>query len=224
MLSFNEYVKIISKTFPKEQIEEILSTPKIFFDDCHILYPADENGAHLLKFFNIEPIGKNFPHHYTEWIADDIFKWVRRERIDVDVVFAPNQPGVFNLAIELANTLDTPWALWEYLPNGRFGEKFWENGINLGDKVLVFNGVSQQGRCVGQRLPEFVKRFGGNVVAAAVFAKGNTGLITEVERTYGPKFYSAIQVDIPVYKSENCPKCLAGDRDSLQPWVELVSS
>lgn len=141
MLSFNEYVKIISKTFSKEQIEEILSTPKIFFDDCHVLYPADKTGSHLLRFFDITSIA-NPRHCYVEWIADDIFQWIEREEIDIDVVFA----------------------------------------------------------------------------------KGNTGLITEVERTYGPKFYSAIQVDIPVYKPENCPKCLAGDRDSLQPWVELVSS
>lgn len=224
MRSFNEHIKVISKTFPKEQIEEILSVPKTFFDDCHVLYPADEKGAHLLRFFNIGPIREN-PHHcYAEWIVNDIVKWVERERIEVNVVFAPNQPGVSTLAVALANTLETQWALWEYLPSGRFGEDFFQNKIDLGDRVLVFNGVSQQGRCVGQRLPEFVKRFGGNVVAAAVFAKGTTGIITEVEKTYGSKFYSAIQVDIPVYEREECPKCLAGDKDSLKPWIDLVIS
>ena len=101
MRSFNKHIEIISETFPKEQIEKILSTPKTFFDDCHVLYPADKNGAHLLRFFDITSIIN--PHHcYVEWIADDIIGWIEREKIDIDVVFAPNQLGTSRLAINLA--------------------------------------------------------------------------------------------------------------------------
>jgi hypothetical protein len=43
--------------------------------------------------------------------------------------------------------------------------------------------------------------------------------VRELEEKWGNKFYSAIQVDIPVYKPEDCPMCRAGEK--LIPWTEL---
>jgi len=216
-----EHVKVVSNTYPPGQIEEMLKTPGVLFDDVHILYPSDEKDLHFTRFFSIEPILADT--QYRLWIVDDMFHWVKKEGIECDVVLAPNQPGVNVLADELADEMGSRLALWEYQKIGRFGDRFVSrHGYNIlpGERVLVFNGVTQQGKCVGQRLPSFAELFMGEVVAACVFAKGTTGDITATEKKYGSKFYSAIQVDIPIFTPGECPRCAEGDK--ALAWTEVV--
>lgn len=220
MAARNKHISLVSETFPEKQMDAILGTPNTFFDNVHYLYPADEKGAHLLRFFSLDQIARK--RMFVYWIVDDIVEWAQKTKIVCDVVFAPFQPGVAAIASTLAVMLSARPAFWEYLPSGRFGERLVEGEINSGDKVLVFNGVSQQGRCIGSRLPEFVNRFQGQVVAAAVFAKGTNRLVSEAEKLYGQKFYSAIKVDIPVFTPPECPKCLGGDKATLEPWTNVL--
>ena len=46
------------------------------------------------------------------------------------------------------------------------------------------------------------------------------GTIAETEERYGDKFYSAVQVDIPIFTPEECPKCAAGE--TVIDWREVV--
>lgn len=221
MHKYNEHITIVHDTLPDEVMEKIFTTPGIFFDNVHVLYPADENGSHLLRFFSLEAIAQDdIP---VIFIAEAIAVWAVRRNIVFDVVFAPYAPVVKDIAKHLAWTLGCDFAFWEYHDTGRFGDKLVEGKVQPGDRVLVFNGVTQTGRCVGQRLPSFVEGLGGTVVGAAVFAKGTNSFVRECELKYGSRFYSAIQVDIPVYSPEECPKCLAGDRNSLRPWTTLLN-
>jgi orotate phosphoribosyltransferase len=218
----NKEIHITSETFPPHKIDQILDATGVFHAEGHFLYPADVEGAHLLRFFSIEPIAQN--KTFLRWIVEDIMQWAKREDIFYDVIFCPDQSGVVDIADEIARASGARIACWEYdSQTGRFGSELVEGSIHRGERVLVFNGVTQQGRCVGQRLPDFVETFGGEVVGAAVFAKGTTGLVEQTEKRYGSLFYAAIQVDIPVYASNECPRCLAGDKDSLQPWTDLLA-
>lgn len=207
------YPRVISKTF-KLPIEEVLKT-NAYKKGGHYLYPADNDGNHLENFFVIENVVKN--EKLTEAITDDMVLWAKA--IDFDVIFAPAQPAVKKLAAVLAKKLGKKTAFWEYLPSGRFGSKLVESDVN-GKKCIVFNGVTQQGRCVGLRLPEFVESSGGKVVAACVFAKGTTGLVIQTEERWGSLFYSTIQVDVKVYPPKECPLC---GKEPLKKWTELVS-
>src|SRR5207247_6411427 len=83
----------------------------------------------------------------------------------------PAQPAVRPLAEAVGARLEKPTAYWEYLPSGRFGNRLVEGSVPGGSKALALNAVSLQGRCVGLRLPQFVQGLGGQVTAAAVFAK-----------------------------------------------------
>ena len=228
MRRYNEHINVASETFPLERIDQILKTPGIFFDNCHVLYPADENGAHLTRFLSIESVAADWLNgeypSLSLWIVEDMFRWIRRERIDFDVVFAPDQPGIRDIVKALGLVLQCRMAFWEYHDTGRFGDVLVSGEVRPGDRVLVFNGVTQTGRCVGERLQEFVEQLGGQVVAIAVFAKGTSAGVKTAEEKYGPKFYSAIQVDIPVYNPEECPRCKTGDKDSLRPWTELLKN
>lgn len=215
----HDAISLVSETFPRNMLERILKIPGVFEEEGHFLYPADSEGSHLLRFFTIEPIVEN--QLFIQWIVEDIVRWVEREKIEFGVVFAPNQPGVTDIAEEIAWVLDARTAFWEWHETGRFGDQLDSGRITPGERVLLFNGITQQGRCVGSRLPEFVRELGGVVVAAAVFAKGTSGLVKECEAIYGSKFYSAIQVDIPVYSPGECPLCMAGDKESLRPWTIL---
>lgn len=219
---YNKQITIVSETFPRHQIREILKTPGTYVSETHVLYPADSEGAHLLSFFSIEEIAKN--PQYVDWIIKDMARWIERERIEFDVIFVPNEPSVAEIAEELAWELaPCDLVLWEYQDTGRFGDKLVFGKIRPGERVLVMNGVTQQGRCVGQRLPGFVESLGGRVVGAAVFAKGTTGLVKACELKYESKFYSAVQADIPVFSENECPVCLAGGRASLRPWTTLLT-
>ena len=209
----------VSPTFPPQTLKEILRDAKPFTAEGHFLYPADENGSHTQGFFALEPVTRHPP--FVDAIADDMAAWARREGIDVDLLFAPAQPAVRPLADAFAKRLRRPVAYWEYLPSGRFGDRLVESWVPQGSKVLAFNGVSLQGRCVGLRLPQFVERLGGNVDAAAVFAKGVADLVQETERRLGARFYSTIQVEIPIYPPAACPIC-ADTHAAPIPWTKFV--
>ncbi|PIR69996.1 MAG: hypothetical protein COU47_01005 [Candidatus Niyogibacteria bacterium CG10_big_fil_rev_8_21_14_0_10_46_36] len=217
-----QYIKTVSETFDLGVMNMILRTKDIFFDDVHVLYPADCDGSHLTRFFMIEKVlSQDRDNDFWMFVATDICSWIRREKIDFDFVFAPAQPGVLEIAKILAREFKKQYALWEYHPTGRFGNKVVGGKMVPFGRALMFNGMSAQGRCIGDRLPSFLKQCQAYPVAAAVFAKGTTGLVEKVEREFGSRFYSTIQIDIPVYKKEDCPECAQGKYATLQRWIDL---
>lgn len=212
-------IRLVSPSVPRNTIDRILGEARPFTETGHFLYPADANGNHTKGFFAIEPVVR-FPA-FVSAIADDMAKWALRESIEVDVVFAPAQPAVRPLAEAIGTRLGRPTAYWEYLPSGRYGDRLVEGSVPRASKALALNGVSLQGRCVGLRLPQFVEGLGGTVVAAAVFAKGVSELVRQTERRLGDRFYSTLQVNVPIYAAAGCPLCAS----TLQPpvsWREFA--
>jgi hypothetical protein len=214
-------VKVVTQTMPTDQVTRLLDTPGISFRGGHFQYPVDEGekrGNHLDAIFLIEPIAAET--EYVNWIVGDIRRWLDAEKIEFDVIFAPAQPAVMRLVDQLAFETGKRTAFWEYKPTGWFGDKLVAGEIGNGDRVLVMNGVTQQGRCVGERFPSFVSQLGGETVAAAVFAKGTAPGVKDAERKYGSKFYSAIEVSIEVTPPSSCKPCAVGDTDAT-PWTNL---
>ena len=201
----DEPVRLVSPTFSQSTLDRILRETRPFTPDGHYLYPSDADGNHTKGFFAIEPVTRVAA--LTDAIVDDVAVWAHREAIDVDVVFAPAQPAVRPLAEGLADRLEKRTAYWEYLPSGRYGDRLVEGSVPRGSRALALNGVSLQGRCVGLRLPQFVESLGGTVGAAAVFAKGVADLVRQTEERLGDRFYSTIQVGVPVYPASACPVC-----------------
>src|SRR2546429_663589 len=158
---------------------------------------------------------------YVDPIADDMAAWAGRTAIDVDVIFAPAQPAVRPLAEALGARLRRPTAYWEYLPSGRYGERLVEGSVLAGSRALALNGVSLQARCVGLRLPQFLERLGGRSVAAAVFAKGVADLVRQTEEKMGDRFYSTLQVNVPIYPASSCPLCASSAQPPMS-WREFA--
>jgi len=200
-------IRFTSPTFRGAVMDRILRETRPFTDVGHYLYPADANGNHTKGFFAIEPVTQ--VAGFADAIADDMGTWADRESVDVDLVFAPAQPAVRPLAERVAARLEKPMAFWEYLPSGRYGDHLVEGSVPPGSRALALNGVSLQGRCVGLRLPQFVESLGGTVVAAAVFAKGVADLVRQTEERLGPRFYSTLQVNVPVFPPAECPVCIS---------------
>ena len=220
--TLNQLIRVTSSTFPKEEIAEILHKPGIYFRHGHFLYPVNDGrkvGNHLDSLFIIEPIVVD--NHLVEFIVSDINRWIEKENIDFDVIFAPAQPAVQTIVSKLSDKTNKRSAFWEYYSTGWFGSKLVSGEIQPGDKVLVFNGVSQQGRCVGERLPSFVQDLGATTVAAAIFAKGTAPGVQDAETRYGNKLYSAIQVDIAVFSPDACMLCSQPNPPALIPWTDL---
>ncbi len=218
MGSLSERLTATSATFPRARLETILRGAKPFHAEGHYLYPADDRGNHLQGFFLLEPVAADA--EFVGWIADDIVAWADRTGIEFDVLFAPAQPAVRALARAITAKAGRPAAYWEYLPSGRFGERLVEGRVARGSRALVFNGVSHTGRCVGQRLPEFVERLGGTSVAAAAFVKGSVPKVVETERRLGNRFYSAIRAEVPVFAPTGCPVCAR--EGPPVPWTALL--
>ncbi len=218
MGSLGERLTATSPTFPPERLATILRDTHAFHREGHYLYPADNRGNHLQGYFLLEPVAAD--RRFVEWIAEDLVAWTHRARIEFDVLFAPAQPAVRSLAEAIARKAGRPTAYWEYLPSGRFGERLVEGRVDRGARALVFNGVSHTGRCVGQRLPEFVNRLGGTSVAAAVFVKGTAPKVGETEARLGDRFYAALRAEVPVFAPTGCPLC-ARDGPPV-PWTDLL--
>lgn len=218
-----KHITVVSKTFDPGVMRDLLKTEGLFFDDVHVLYPADCDGSHLTRFFMVEKILTGEKNNFSDFITTDICRWIRDEQIEFDFVFAPAQPGVKEMAKIIAKEFKKQYSLWDYFSTGRFGDMTAKDSPPMipFKRALMLNSMSAQGRCVGDRLPSFLKRCQAYPVAAAVFAKGTTGLVERVEKDFGSRFYSTIQVDIPVYKREECPKCKSGDLASLQRWTDL---
>ena len=212
-------LSLTSRTFPRASLDEILAVARPFSPEGHYLYPADREGNHVRGFIAVEPIARHGP--FVGRIADDVAAWARAESIDADVVFAPAQPAVRVLGGAVARALDLEAAYWEYRPSGRYGERLVEGTVKPGSWALVFNGVSLQGRCVGDRLPAFLDRLGGSVAGAAVFAKGTAPLIHKVEQRLGSRFYSTVQVDVTIYRPAACPMCAASGAPPV-PWTDFA--
>jgi hypothetical protein len=207
MESVTDSVRLVSRTFPRRLFDRILREARPFTGTGHYLYPDDADGSHTNGFFAIEPVTRSAS--FVDAIADDIGTWANHDPDSIDVVFAPAQPAVRPLAEAVGVRLGRPTAYWEYRPSGRYGDRLVEGSIPSGARVLALNGVSLQGRCVGLRLPQFAESLGGTVVAAAVFAKGTTDLVRETEHRLGDRFYSTVQVDLPIYAATSCPTCAA---------------
>ena len=208
-----ERVRLVSQTFPRAPLNRILREARPFTDEGHYRYPDDADGNHTRGFFAIEPVTRVSP--FVETIADDMTAWAERVRLSADVVFAPAQPAVRPLTEALGARLHVPTAYWEYLPSGRYGDQLVQGSVPHGADVLAVNGVSLQGRCVGLRLPQFVDRLGGTVVAAAVFTKGTTELVHQTVQRLGDRFYSTLQVDVPIYPAAQCPMCASTGADPI---------
>lgn len=219
METLNDSIRLVSATFPPSTLEAIVKESRPFTERGHFLYPDDANGNHTKGFFAIEPVSRS--PVFVDVIADDIVAWADRESIDIDGVFAPAQPAVRPLAEAVGERLEKRRAYWEYLPSGRFGSQLVEGWVPRGSKLLALNGVSLQGRCVGLRLPQFVEGLGGTVGAAAVFAKGTAELVAKTEERLGRRFYSTLQVNVPVYAPDSCPVCAAGQGPPI-PWREFA--
>ena len=214
-------IRLVSPTFRRQTLDRILTDARPFTDTGHFLYPADEDGNHTKGFFAFERVART--PTFVDSIADDIAKWGDRTSIDVDVVFAPAQPAVRPLAEAVGARLERPTAYWEYLPSGRYGSRLVEGSVPGGSKALALNAVSLQGRCVGLRLPQFVQGLGGQVTAAAVFAKGTGVLVRETEDWLGDGFYSTIQVDVPIFPPSSCPLCQESGAPPI-PWREFAEA
>jgi len=210
---------------PEDQINQILRTPGVYHTPGHFQYPVSEGGKvgnHLDSLFLIEPIVKE--DQFVEWIVDDICRWIDAEKLEFDVIFAPAQMAVTFIVEKLAKRLNVRKAYLEYTYAGWFGTELVEGEINKSDRVLLFNGITHQGRCVGERLPHFVENIGAKVVAAAVFAKSTTAGVIATEQHYGTKFYAAVQVDIKVATPQDCEQCLLESIPELTPWTKLRDS
>ena len=218
MEKLDQAVKLISSTFKKEWLEEILERAKPLRTEGHYFYPADKRGNHLQGFFLLDPIAKH--PDLVEMISEDILKWIKNRAIDFDLIFSSAQPGVKKFSDYIASKLRKKKVYLEYLPSGRFGDKLVEGEIQPGDKVLVFNAVAVQGGCIGNKLPKLVENFKGKVVAAATFAKGITPLIQETEKKHKVNFYATIQIPVQVYSPDTCPLCQA--EIELIPWTKLL--
>ena len=214
----DERLTVTSSTFPRDRLEAILRGAAPFHPEGHYLYPADDRGNHLRGFFLLEPVAAD--PRYVDWIAQDVTAWADRTALAFDVVFAPAQPAVRVLADAIAARIGCPAAYWEYRPSGRFGERLVDGRVAPGARALVFNGVSHTGRCVGQRLPEFVERLGGTAAAAAVFVKGSVPKVMETEERMGGRFYSALRAEVPVFAPAGCPVCARGGPPV--PWTTLL--
>ena len=214
-------IRLVSPTFRRQTLDRILTDARPFTDTSHFLYPADEDGNHTKGFFAFERVARS--PTFVDAIADDIAKWGDRTSTDVDVVFAPAQPAVRPLAEAVGARLERPTAYWEYLPSGRYGSRLVEGSVPGGSKALALNAVSLQGRCVGLRLPQFVQGLGGQVTAAAVFAKGTGVLVRETEDWLGDGFYSTIQVDVPIFPPSSCPLCQESSAPPI-PWREFAEA
>lgn len=199
----------IALSFAETQLEAILNDPNVYYSQGHFEYPQsqrpDKIGNHLDSLILFEPIAANA--EFLNWLVADLQLFIEQEKLDFDTIFAPAQKSVIKFVEILTKRLNVKAAYLEYLPTGWFGNKITEGKIGKGDKVLVLNGVSQQGRCVGLRLPELVKMYEGNVVGAAVFASGNGLGVQEACKTYGSKFYRSIECNLNVYNPANCPLC-----------------
>jgi hypothetical protein len=221
-------VKVTSPSFPKERMEKILSTPGIYLRGGHFEYPATEGnqtGNHLDAVFIIEPIAQN--PTFVDWIVEDILCWIEKENIQFDVIFAPAQPAVKTIVGKLAKRTGARQAYWEYFPTGWFGSKLVSGEVKQGERALVFNGVTQQGRCVGDRLPSFVESLGAIPIAAAVFAKGSAPGVSIPEKRFGNKFYSAVQAAIQISSPDACTICQSTNPEiskKLTPWTAVRDS
>ncbi len=218
MASLRDRLMVTSATFPRDRLEAILREAHPFHPEGHFLYPADDRGNHLQGYFLLEPVSAR--PRFAEWIAEDVGSWIDREGLEFDVLFAPAQPAVKVLAEAIARRKGVRTAYWEYHRSGRFGERLVEGHVDRGDRVVVFNGVSPTGRCVGVRLPSFVETLGGERVAAAVFVKGSAPKVADTERDLGDRFYSTLRAEIPIFAPEGCPLCAQVGPPA--PWTNLL--
>ncbi len=218
MSSLGGRLTATSPTFPRERLATILGTARPFHPEGHFLYPADERGNHLQGYFLLEPVAA--VPRFVDWIAEDVAGWIDRLRLEADLLFAPAHPAVKTLADAIARRAALRTAYWEYLPSGRFGDRLVEGRVDLGERALVFNGVSHTGRCVGQRLPGFVESLGAATVAAAAFVKGSAPKVAETEARLGDRFYSALRVEVPVFAPLDCGLCAR--MGPPVPWTSLL--
>lgn len=217
-------LKVRSITFPAERLAAILSLPGIYHAPGHYEYPVSEGGKvgnHLDAFFLIDPIVRN--KDFVTWIAGDINTWISRERIDCQFIFAPAQPAVKTIVNELAKITELPVVYWQYTESGWFGEDLASGEIKPGSKALVFNALSLTGRCVGERLPGFLEKYGAEAAGSAAFAMGTTSGAAKAMERFQNRLYVAVDVPLHLYYPQDCPICSqsTGMKTKLTPWTLL---
>ncbi len=213
-------LKRSSATFPSEQLVKILGTNGAYTIG-HYEYPAPQDGKcgnHLDAVYVVEPIASN--SEFVDWIVEDLVKWIDREKLEFDVILAPAQAAVKTIVSKLAKRLGKRETYLEYFPSGWFGTKLVAGEIKQGDRVLVFNAVSQTGRCVGETLPKVAEQHGGTVSGAAVFCKGTAGGVIQAEHKYGSKLYATIQAHVGIKAPADCHQCKDG-KEALTPWTAV---
>jgi hypothetical protein len=216
-------LKGVSNTFPGERLEQILCTPGIYFNEGHFEYPVSEigrTGNHLDAFFLIDPILRN--PQFVDWIVQDISKWMSDQKIKCNLIFAPGQVTVRTVVDKLAQVNELPVAYWLSNLNGWFENALQSGAVSAGDQALVFNAVSLTGRCIGERLPSFVQRFGAETVAAAAIAIGTTDGADNTKEKFGERLYAAIEVPLNLYAPSDCPICRSSNgARTLVPWTTV---
>jgi hypothetical protein len=220
----NGALSVCSRTFPPERIGAILKTPGIYHSQGHFEYPVSEvgrTGNHLDAFFLIEPIVGN--EEFVNWIIQDLSNWMAKESIACDLIFAPHQAAVRTIAEHLGKASSLPIAYWQSNPNGWFGNALASGTVKPGSKALVFNAVSLTGRCVGERLPSFVKELGAEPVASAAFAIGTTDGASKARERLQSRLYAAVDVPLHLYAPADCPMCAGktGENVKLTPWTTV---
>jgi hypothetical protein len=195
--------------------------PFVFTESGHFEYPVsklDRHGSHLDAFFMLEPLINN--KDFLDCLSADIKAWIEREKIEFDLFFAPAQPVVMWLIKHLANELNKDCAFLEYdYQTGWFGTQIVEGIVKLEDRTIVFNGVSQTGKCVGISLPAVVEKAGAKVVAAGIFARGNSPSVRDTQEKYGSLLYTCMEAEVEIYPPDSCPLCLS--KQALSPWTAL---
>jgi hypothetical protein len=217
-------LKRSSTTFPSEQLIKILGTPGAYVIG-HFECPAPQNGRHGNHFDAVyipEPISGN--PEFVQWIVDDIVLWSKKENLEFEVILAPAQDAVKAFVSPLAERLGKRVAYLDYFPSGWLGGKLVEGEIKQGDRVLVFNAISQTGRDLGETLPKLVEQLGGTTIGAASFCKGTTGGVIQAEHKYGSKFYATIQAHIGIKSPTDCLQCKDESKKELKPWTDVLDA
>ncbi|MBL7155880.1 MAG: orotate phosphoribosyltransferase [Candidatus Omnitrophica bacterium] len=116
-----------------------------------------------------------------------------------DVVIAPALGGIV-VSHEVARALDAQSLFTERVEGKMALRRGFE--LNKKDKILVVEDVVTTGLSTKEVI-EVVRSFGSEIVGVGCLVDRSAGI------DFGVKTESLIKIDIPTYKSENCPLCAA---------------
>ncbi|MFQ5933725.1 MAG: orotate phosphoribosyltransferase [Dehalococcoidia bacterium] len=175
-------------------IRQILEASKTILHGHFLLTSGLHSPIYLEKFRIFQ-----FPH-YTQRLCGMIADHYRQ--MEVEVVAGPALGGII-LAYEVARQLRSRCIFAERVGD----EREFRRGLSIatGEKVLVVDDILSTGGSVLEVL-EAVKKAKGEVVGAGVLIDRTAGKIE-----LGAPLYSCYQLEVPAYRSEECPQCAAGE-------------